>query len=167
MLNAPRRKLFGRSGENKGDSMSQSGPGSLDARDALARQFPIFLVVGAFGFCLDAGMTVALVQWCGIPPLLARPPAFVVVTLINFVLNRAFTFRSAAHTPWLGALARYVVVCLGGLAVNYAVYATLLALAPSFGVAISPAILTLFVACGTAAATLITFAGFRSFAFRR
>jgi len=145
--------------------MSHGRPQTLDARDALARQIPAFLIVGALGFCLDASITVVLVRWFAVPPLLARPPAFVVVTLVNFVLNRAFTFRSA-QTAWLGALGRYVLVCLAGLAVNYTVYAALLALAPSFGVAISPAILTLFVACGTGAATLLTFAGFRSFAFR-
>jgi putative flippase GtrA len=145
--------------------MGQSRPHTLDSRDALARQIPAFLIIGALGFCLDAAITVFLVRWFAVPPLLARPPAFVVVTLVNFVLNRAFTFRSAG-APWLGALGRYVLVCLAGLAVNYAVYAALLALAPSFGVAISPAILTLFVACGTGAATLLTFAGFRSFAFR-
>ncbi|MGO8799126.1 MAG: GtrA family protein [Roseiarcus sp.] len=145
--------------------MSHGGPQTLDARDALARQIPAFLIIGALGFCLDASLTVLLVRSFGVPPLLARPPAFVVVTLVNFVLNRAFTFRHS-QTPWLRALGRYVLVCLAGLAVNYAVYAALLALAPLFGVAISPAILTLFVACGTAAATLLTFAGFRSFAFR-
>ncbi len=145
--------------------MSQSGPQAVEERAELARQIPAFLIVGALGFCLDACMTVVLVRWFAVPPLLARPPAFVVVTLINFVLNRAFTFRSVS-TAWLSALGRYVLVCLGGLAVNYAVYAACLALAPSFGVAISPAVLTLFVACGTGAATMLTFAGFRSFAFK-
>jgi putative flippase GtrA len=152
-------------GADENDAMSRSGPEAIDARDGLGRQIPPFLVIGALGFCLDAGLTIALVRWFGAPPLLARPPAFVVVTLINFTLNRAFTFRSG-HTPWLPALARYWLVCLGGLAVNYAVYAACLAFAPSFGVAISPAVLTLFVACGTGVATLLTFAGFRSYAFR-
>ena len=145
--------------------MRNSAPQTGDARGALARQIPAFLIIGALGFCLDAGITVALVRRFGVPPLLARPPAFVVVTLLNFVLNRAFTFRSA-QTAWLDALGRYALVCLAGLAVNYAVYAALLALAAWFGVAISPAILTLFVACGTGAATALTFAGFRAFAFR-
>jgi len=145
--------------------MSFGRPRTLEARDALARQIPAFLIIGALGFCLDAAITVTLVRHFAVPPLLARPPAFVVVTLINFALNRAFTFRSS-ETAWLGALGRYILVCLAGLMVNYAIYAALLALAPSFGVALTPAMLTLFVACGTGAATLLTFAGFRSFAFR-
>lgn len=146
--------------------MTSGAPEALDRRDALARQVPSFLVIGALGFCLDAGLTVTLVKGFGLPPLLARPPAFVVVTIVNFLLNRTFTFR-AAGSPLLAAFARYVLVCLAGLSVNYAVYAALLALAPAAGVAVTPATLTLFVACGTAAATLLTFAGFRAFAFRR
>jgi putative flippase GtrA len=145
--------------------MSFGRPRTVETRDALARQIPAFLIIGALGFCLDAAITVTLVGRFAVPPLLARPPAFVVVTLVNFALNRAFTFRSARRA-WLGALARYILVCVAGLTVNYAVYAALLALAPSFGVAVSPTMLTLFVACGTGAATLLTFAGFRSFAFK-
>jgi putative flippase GtrA len=145
--------------------MSRSGSEAIDARAALARQVFAFLAIGAFGFCLDAAMTVALVQWAGVSALLARLPAFVVVTLINFALNRAFTFRAGGQR-WLGALARYVLVCLGGIALNYAVYASLLALAALAHVAVSPAVLTLFVACGTGAAAFVTFFGFRSFAFR-
>jgi putative flippase GtrA len=146
--------------------MSNGQPQTLDASNALARQIAAFLVIGALGFCLDAAITVFFVRRLGAPPLLARPPAFVIVTLVNFALNRAITFRGAP-TPWLAALWRYVAVCLAGLTVNYAVYATLLALAAWSGVAITPATLTLFVACGAAAATLLTFTGFRAFAFRR
>ena len=144
--------------------MSQSGHQALDARGALARQIPAFLIVGALGFCLDAALTIGLVQ-LGVQPLLARPPAFAIVTLVNFSLNRVFTFPST-RTRWLAALARYVLVCLAGLAVNYAVYAACLMLAPRFGVPIFPPTLTLFVACGTMAATLLTFVGFRTYAFR-
>lgn len=144
--------------------MSHSRPQALAPHGALSRQIPTFLAVGAFGFCLDAGITVSLVH-LGASPLLARPPAFIIVTLINFALNRAFTFRSAG-TLWLAALARYVLVCLAGLAVNYLVYAACLELAPSAGVPLTDMTLTLFVACGTAAATLLTFVGFRAYAFR-
>jgi putative flippase GtrA len=145
--------------------MSRSGTEAMDGRAALARQLLIFLAIGGFGFCLDAAMTVALVQWAGVSALLARLPAFAVVTLINFALNRAFTFRAGGQR-WLGALARYVLVCLGGIALNYAVYASLLALAGLFRIPVSAGVLTLFVACGTGTAAFITFFGFRSFAFK-
>jgi putative flippase GtrA len=151
--------------EKEDEAMSEHPQGIADTRAQLARQIPPFLIIGALGFCLDAAITVSLAQGFGVPPLLARPPAFVIVTLINFALNRAFTFR-AMEAPWLAALGRYVLVCLAGLAVNYAIYAACLGLARWFGIVITPAILTLFVACGTAAATGLTFAGFRGYAFK-
>jgi putative flippase GtrA len=145
--------------------MSQSGTQGAASRIALARQVVAFLAIGGLGFCIDAAITVALVKGVGAPPLLARLPAFAIVTLINFALNRAFTF-GAGGAPWRTALARYVLVCLGGLAVNYAVYATSLGAAAALGVALSPTVLTLCVGAGTAAAALVTFAGFRAYAFK-
>ena len=40
------------------------------------------------------------------------------------------------------------------------------ALAPIFGIAVTPAILPLFVAAGSGVAMTVTFVGFRFFAFR-
>jgi putative flippase GtrA len=145
--------------------MSQSQPETLGAHGSLTRQIPAFLIIGTVGFFIDAGITNALVSGLGVPPLLARPPAFAIVTLINFALNRVFTF-GAGDTSWLVALARYVLVCLGGLVVNYSIYAGCLALAASFDIAVTPFVLTLFVAAGTGTAMVVTFAGFRGYAFR-
>jgi putative flippase GtrA len=150
--------------QDKDDPVGQSGPRGFVRRSALAREIPTFLIIGSCGFCLDAALTISLVQ-LGVTPLLARPPSFVIVTLINFSLNRIFTFRSVG-TPWLAALGRYVLVCIAGLVLNYAVYAGCLMLAPRLGVPIFPPTLTLFVACGTLVATLLTFVGFRTYAFR-
>jgi hypothetical protein len=52
------------------------------------------------------------------------------------------------------------------LAANYAVYSACLLLASRIGIAVTPAILPLFVAAGGAVAMFVTFVGFRSFAFR-
>ncbi len=61
---------------------------------------------------------------------------------------------------------RYWVVASAGLAVNYAVYSVCVQLAPRFGIAVTPAILPLFVAAGVGVAMVVTFLGFRFFAFR-
>ena len=53
-----------------------------------------------------------------------------------------------------------------GLAVNYAVYSLCVLSAPLFGLAVTPGILPLFVAAGSGVAMVVTFAGFRVFAFR-
>jgi len=145
--------------------VSSSGSDALESRPHLGRQIPSFVAIGTMGFFIDAGLTFVFAQWFGAPALLARPPAFAIATLVNFALNRHFTFR-AADTPLLSALARYVLVCAGGAAVNYAVYAICLNLAPFAGIPVTPKILPLFVACGSLSAMLLTFMGFRSFAFR-
>jgi len=85
--------------------------------------------------------------------------------VLNFALNRALTF-SHSRSPALAAFVRYVIVCAAGLAVNYSVYALCIAFAPLFGVSMAPAMLPLFVACGSGAAMFFTFLGFRFFAFR-
>ena len=64
------------------------------------------------------------------------------------------------------AFLRYWLVAGTGLAINFAVYSACVVLAPSAGVAVSPAILPLFVAAGAGAAMVVTFIGFRFFAFR-
>ena len=135
------------------------------ASSQLKRQIPAFVAVGVTGFFVDAGVTYALARGFGVPPALARLPAFAVATVVNFSLNRTLTFRDS-RAPLLGAFVRYVLVCAAGLVVNYAVYLACIAAAPLVGVAVTPAILPLFVAAGSGAAMVLTFVGFRSFAFR-
>ncbi len=149
----------------KGPAVSAAERGAIGAGSQLKRQIPAFVAIGLFGFLVDAGVTYFLAQGFGVAPALARPPAFTIATVLNFALNRSLTFRASA-TPVVRAFARYVVVCAAGLAVNYSVYLACIALAPRFGLAVTPGILPLFVACGSGAAMFLTFIGFRFFAFR-
>lgn len=131
----------------------------------LKRQLPSFVAIGLFGYCVDSGVTYLLAQKFGLDPFLARPPAFVLATVLNFALNRVLTFANTKTSP-LFAFVRYVMVSAAGLAVNYSVYALCVALAPLAHVAVTPAILPLFIAFGAGVAMFVTFFGFRSFAFR-
>jgi putative flippase GtrA len=129
------------------------------------RQIPSFAAIGAFGYVVDAATTFACAKYLGLSPELARPPGFVVATVVNFLLNRTITFRDS-EAPAVRAFLRYCAVASAGLAVNYAVYSACVFLAPHAGVAATPAILPLFVAAGSGAAMVLTFLGFRFFAFR-
>ena len=95
----------------------------------MADQIPAFAVIGAIGYLVDAGMTYAGAQYLGLSPELARPPGFIVATIVNFLLNRAITFRHS-RAPFWRAFARYWIVASVGLAVNYAVYSVCVQLAP-------------------------------------
>ena len=131
----------------------------------IAVQAPAFAVVGAIGYVIDSAITYAGAKYLGLSPELARIPGFIVATVVNFLLNRAVTFRHS-QAPLLRAFVRYCGVASMGLAVNYAVYWLCVLLAPRFGLAVTPAILPLFIAAGVGAAMILTFIGFRSFAFR-
>ena len=79
-------------------------------------------------------MTYAGAKYLGLSPELARPPGFIVATVVNFLLNRAITFRHS-EAPLVRAFLRYCAVASAGLAVNYAVYSACVLLAPRFGIA--------------------------------
>jgi putative flippase GtrA len=131
----------------------------------IAEQVPAFAVIGVIGYFVDATTTYVCAKYLGLSPELARPPGFILATIVNFILNRSITFRHA-RSPLTGSFVRYLLVASAGLAVNYAVYSACVFLAPGAGIAVTPAILPLFVAAGSGVAMILTFVGFRSFVFR-
>ena|SRR5271165_5055877 len=131
----------------------------------VAVQVSSFAAVGLVGYVVDAAITYGGAKYIGLSPEIARPPGFVVATVVNFLLNRAMTFRHS-RVPFVRSFLRYWAVASAGLAVNYMVYSACVLLAPRFGVAVTPAILPVFVAAGVGVAMVLTFFGFRSFAFR-
>ena len=135
------------------------------AHGRIAEQVPAFAAIGVIGYFVDAGITYMCAKYLGLSPELARPPGFILATIVNYVLNRTITFRHS-RAPLFRAFLRYCGVASVGLAVNYAVYSACVVLAPRIGIAVTPAILPLFVAAGSAVAMFVTFVGFRSFAFR-
>jgi putative flippase GtrA len=138
---------------------------AASAQARIAEQVPAFAAIGLLGCFVDAGITFVAAKYLGLSPELARPPGFIVATIVNFALNRSITFRHS-HAPLARAFLRYCGVASVGLAVNYAVYSVCVFLAPHAGIAVTPAILPLFVAAGSGAAMVLTFIGFRFFAFR-
>jgi putative flippase GtrA len=143
-----------------------NGATAADAlQGRIAQQIPAFAAIGLIGYFVDAGITFVGAKYGGLSPELARPPGFIVATIVNFVLNRSITFRHS-RAPLSRAFLRYCGVASLGLAVNYAVYSACVVLAPSLGIAVTPAILPLFVAAGSGVAMVLTFVGFRFFAFR-
>jgi putative flippase GtrA len=135
------------------------------AHGRIAAQIPAFAAIGLIGYFVDAGITFVGAKYLALTPELARPPGFIIATIVNFALNRWITFRHS-RAPLVRAFLRYCGVASVGLAVNYAVYSACVFLAPRAGIAVTPAILPLFVAAGSGAAMVLTFIGFRFFAFR-
>jgi putative flippase GtrA len=134
-------------------------------RDRITAQFPAFAAIGLVGYFVDAGITYAGALYIGLSPELARPPGFIVATIVNFLLNRSITFRNS-RAPFWRAFARYWIVASSGLVVNYGVYSACVQFAPNFGIPVTPAILPVFIAVGVGVAMIVNFVGFRVFAFR-
>jgi putative flippase GtrA len=141
------------------------GKAAHPVQKRIAEQIPGFAAVGVIGYFVDAGITFLGAKYLGLSPELARPPGVIVATIVNFLLNRSITFRHS-RAPLFRAFLRYCGVASVGLAVNYSLYSACVVLAPRAGVAVTPAILPLFVAAGSGAAMVLTFLGFRFFAFR-
>ena len=145
--------------------MSAGGDDAIEAGSRISRQIPSFAVIGLVGYVVDASVTYLGAKYLGLSPEIARPPGFLIATVVNFALNRAITFRHA-DAPLIRAFLRYWVVAGAGLAVNYAVYSACVLASPLVGVAVTPGVLPLFVAAGSGVAMVVTFVGFRWFAFR-
>jgi len=145
--------------------MSAAEANAVGAEPQLTRQIPAFAAIGLLGYFIDAGITYLCAKYLGMSPELARPPGFIVATIVNFALNRAITFRHA-DAPLIRAFLRYWLVAGAGLVVNYAVYSACVLASPLCGVTVTPGLLPLFVAAGSGVAMVVTFVGFRFFAFR-
>jgi putative flippase GtrA len=144
--------------------MSADKP-AISGHGPIAKQIPAFAAIGLLGYFVDAAITYVCAKYLGLSPELARPPGFLVATIVNFTLNRSITFRRS-RAPLVRAFLRYCGVAAIGLGVNYSVYSVCVVLAPRVGIVVTPAILPLFVAAGSGAAMVLTFVGFRFFAFR-
>ncbi len=125
-----------------------------DARVTLPR----FLVVGAFGFCVDASVLIALTAVLGLPPLPARLVSILVAVSATWLLHRGFTFRSR-DPGRLGEWTRFASVNALGAVLNFTLYAGALAILPGL-----PPFLALVAA--SAVALGVNYLGSALFAFR-
>ena len=126
---------------------------------ALAGQVLRFGIVGAIAFAIDA-VAMWILLTAGIDPYLARILAFVPAFAANFAINSRWTF-ARDKLCFRQEMARYLAVQMAGMALNYAIFAGLLAV---FGPGRSEAIAAM--ALGSILAMGFNFTGARLFAFR-
>ena len=128
----------------------------------LAGQFLRFGVVGTIAFLIDAG-TLWLLMGAGVGPYIGKVLSFVPAFVANFLLNRIWTFgqTSRAARP-SDQMPRYLAVQLTGMAINYAVFAAIVAI---FGE--TRPIAMAAVAAGAIVAMGFNFVGARRLVFAR
>ncbi len=88
-----------------------------------------FGLVGVAGFLVDAGVVAAMLQTLG--PLGARLLSFPAAVAVTFLLNSRFTFADRQSLlPQHVELGRYFASMIVGGAINWCVYAAIMALLP-------------------------------------
>jgi putative flippase GtrA len=87
------------------------------------QRFLIYLMVGAVGFIVDAGLVGMQVHILGIGPYVARGPSFAAAVTVTWMLNRAHTFKGLERHSAGTAYRRYVLAQMVGGLTNLGVYA--------------------------------------------
>lgn len=119
-----------------------------------------FVLVGAVGFAIDAGLTAGLAR-AGLDPFTARAAAIPVAVLATWQLNRRLTFAAPTHAgaALAGEGLRYGLVAAATSVFNWSVYSAALLAAPAL-----PPFAALVI--GSGAAMAASYAGMRGLVFR-
>jgi putative flippase GtrA len=80
-----------------------------------------FCAVGALGFAVDAALTLGVQTFFNAAPWQARLPAFLLASLVTFMLNQAWTFKVKLKNK-LKAYGHYMLSALAGTLLNYAIF---------------------------------------------
>jgi len=123
----------------------------------LLNQLGRFAGVGLTGLLVDVGLTVGLIK-AGMDPFSARGLAILAAMAITWRLNRALTF-GASKTSQRSEGLRYFSVATLVAMINYALYSLLVLTLPSL-----PPALAVMIAVATS--TVLSFFGYRSYAFK-
>lgn len=115
-------------------------------------QFIKFGIVGTLGFVVDAGVLALCMKALNMGPYSGRVVSFAMAVTITWFCNRHFTFKESPKNTPHKEFSQFVIVCLGGFALNYGTYAALIAIMPL--IATYP---TLGVAAGSLASLFFNF----------
>lgn len=124
-------------------------------------RFLKFLAVGVIAFLVDVEVFQAAMAPTGMSPYAARPVSFVVATSAAWWLNRTFTFRDAENVRSDLQWARFFAANLLGGAVNYGVFALMIAT-----LAFAAAYPVLALAVGSLCGVSFNFTAYRRYVFR-
>ena len=127
----------------------------------MPQQLVRFSIVGALGFLVDAGVLHLLIAGAGGDLYVSRLFSFLAAASFTWAMNRRFTFGDTDHRTgrqW----ARFIAVNAVGGAVNYTVYAVLVATQPMVA-----AVPVLGVAAGSLAGLAVNFTASRTLVFGR
>lgn len=94
----------------------------------MSRAFLSFAVAGTIAFVVDACVVLVLTA-LGMSPYVARVFSFTAAATTTWVINTRVTFRAERQPLSFSRWCTYMATMLGGLSVNYAIYALVLCFA--------------------------------------
>src|SRR5258707_429760 len=105
---------------------AEADPAKSDIGGAVLRserqRFLRYLMVGAVGFIVDAGLVAIEVHILGIGPYVARGPSFIAAVTVTWTLNRTHTFKGLERYSVSKAYRRYILAQVIGALTNLGVY---------------------------------------------
>lgn len=117
-----------------------------------------FLVAGAGGFVIDAGLTHFLIGYFGHSPFFARIPAIMSAMAFTWLINRKRTFGPSPHSLAVEGF-RYWAVGITSALLNYSVYSALMYREPMLQPIVA-------IIASSLAAVAYSFFGYSRFVFR-
>ena len=124
------------------------------------RLLPRFVLVGAIGFLVDAGILTALVNGLGAGHYAARAVSFTAAVTATWTMNRRWVFETIATRKRSREYTSYLIVQAIGAVINLSVFVTTIELVPELAEApVVP------LAIGAAVALLFNFSASRRFVF--
>jgi putative flippase GtrA len=124
-----------------------------------------FAITGAAGFFVDIAVLWAAMHWGGLSPYAGRAVSYLAAATFTWAVNRHLTFGERRARDGIG-MARewlaFLTVNLGGMSVNYALFAVLVAWGPA-------PLSNPFIAAGggSIAGLFVNYAASSRFVFRR
>jgi len=113
-------------------------------------RFLKFSVVGTLGTAIDFGGLNLLILTFGFSKILANTCSFSVAVISNFIWNRLWTFPESKDRPIAPLLFQFVLVNIGGLLLNQAIFLSLDAWVLSEAGALAAPMATLALSIGLA-----------------
>jgi len=125
-----------------------------------SRKLPGFIVVGAIGFLIDAGILTLLMTGFGLDHYSARAISFTVAVTFTWYMNRRWVFEKSAVSMSGREYSSYLVVQAIGAVINLSVFVVIIERVPSLtNMPVLP------LAVGAVAALLFNFSASSRFVF--
>lgn len=97
------------------------------------KRFLTFGIIGAAGFVVDSAVLLFGMHVLGLDKYSARVFSYLVAATVTWIGNRKLTFADRPKAPRRKQWLKFLIVNLGGFAINYGTYAALVASVPFVG----------------------------------